>query len=71
MLGIDLTERRTELFGQTVGQIFALGITSEMFEGHDGNQDGRHLSSAALPAPRQDPSEHDKHEADHPHRPLP
>ncbi len=48
MLGIDLAERRTGFFGQTVRQILALR-TPEVFEGQDGDRDSRHRHVGAQP----------------------
>ena len=63
MLGIDLAERRTGFFGQTVRQILALR-TAEVFEGQDGDRDSRHLHVGAQPVQHHDTHDDDSRETD-------
>jgi hypothetical protein len=41
MVGIDLAECGDGFFGETVSEIFALGIGAEILEGQDGERDAR------------------------------
>ena len=56
MFGIDLAERRTGFFGQTVGQVLALRAT-EVLEGHDRDSD-----SLCRPVGAQLVQPHDSHD---------